>query len=64
MSEKEKIIIGIDPSLQSSGIAVINGETGEVINYGNLPIKPKDLNGDEILKIHYIATTILKILKE
>ena len=64
MSEKEKIILGIDPSLQSSGIAVINGETGEVINYGNLPIKPKDLNGDEILKIHYIATTILKIAKE
>ena len=27
MSEKEKIIMGIDGSLQSSGIAVINGET-------------------------------------
>ena len=50
-----KVIMGIDGSLVSSGIAILNGDTGEIIAYDNIPIKPKDCNGDEILKIHYIA---------
>ena len=61
--QKEKIIMGIDGSLVSSGIAILNGDNGEVIAYDNLPIKPKDFNGEEILKIHHIAKTIVEIAK-
>ena len=61
--QKEKIIMGIDGSLVSSGIAILNGDNGEVIAYDNLPIKSKDFNGEEILKIHYIAKTIVEIAK-
>lgn len=61
--QKEKVIMSIDGSLVSSGIAILNGENGEVIAYDNIPIKPKDFNGDEILKIHHIAKTVLNIAK-
>lgn len=60
---QEKIIMAIDGSLVSSGVAILNGENGSVIAYDNIPIKPKDFNGDEILKIHHIAKTILEIAK-
>ncbi len=63
MSTKEKIIMGIDGSLTSTGIAILNGENGEVIAYDNIPIKSKDFKGDEILKIHHIAKTVLEIAK-
>ena len=58
-----KVIMGIDGSLVSSGLAILNGDTGEIIAYDNIPIKPKDCNGDEILKIHYIAKSIIDIAK-
>lgn len=55
--------MGIDGSLVSTGVAVLNGDTGEVIAYDNIPIKSNDFKGDEILKIHHIAKTILEIAK-
>lgn len=61
---KEKIILGIDGSISSTGLALLNGETGEVIEYDRLPIKPKDFNGDEMKKIQYIAHTCVEICKE
>ena len=45
--EKKKIILGIDASIKSSGLAILDGETGEVIAYDRLPIKTKDFNSDE-----------------
>ena len=49
--EKKKIILGIDASIKSSGLAILDGETGEVIAYDRLPIKTKDFNSDENKKI-------------
>lgn len=60
---KEKIILGLDLSIQSSGVSVINGETGEVIAYDNIPIKTNDFNGNEMKKIIHIASTILEVAK-
>ena len=45
-------------------MSVINGEDGNIIAYDNIPLKPKDCKGDEILKIHYIASVIVNIAKE
>ena len=63
-----KVIMGIDGSLVSSGIAILNGDTGEIIAYDNIPIKPKDCNGDEILKINNkrvrFQTEIIDLLQE
>lgn len=60
---KKKIILGIDGSIQSTGLCVMDGDTGEVICYDNIPIKSKDFNGDEMLKIIHISKTILDIAK-
>lgn len=59
--QKKKIILGIDASITSTGLAIINGETGEVIAYDRLPIKTKDFDGDEMKKIQYIAHTCLEL---
>lgn len=61
--EKKKIILGIDASIKSSGLAILDGETGEIIAYDRLPIKTKDFNGDENKKIQYIAHTCLELCK-
>ena len=37
-SEKKKIIMSLDLSIQSTGVAVINGDNAEVIAYDNIPI--------------------------
>ena len=63
MQEKKKIILGIDGSISSSGLAILDGDTGEVIAYDRLPIKPKDFNGDEMKKIQHIAHTCLELCK-
>lgn len=57
---KEKIILGLDLSLQSSGLAIIHGDTGEVIAYDNLPTKDKDFKCDEH-RFYFIANNIIKI---
>lgn len=59
---KEKVIIGLDLSLASTGICIMNGDTGEVICYDNLPTKEKDFKSDEH-RFHYIASCIVEICK-
>lgn len=60
---KEKVIIGLDLSLNSTGICVMNGENGEVVAYDNLPTKEKDFKSDEERFTH-IARCIITIAKE
>lgn len=57
--EKKKIILGIDASIKSSGLAILDGETGEVIAYDRLPIKTKDFNGDENKKYNILHILVL-----
>ena len=61
-NEKKKIIVGLDLSLASSGICIMNGDTGEVIAYDNLPTKEKDFRSDEH-RFYYIANCIVDICK-
>ena len=43
---------------------MIDGESGEVLNCDRIPIRSKDFEGKEELKILHIATTIVAICKE
>lgn len=59
-----KMILGIDGSVKSTGVALVDGESGEVIAYDLITTKPKDFDGREDMKIHHIATTIVEICKQ
>ena len=60
-NEKKKIIMSLDLSIQSTGVAIIDGDNAEVIAYDNIPIGSKEFNGDEMKKIIHIAETVLSI---
>lgn len=60
----KKRILGIDASLSSTGICLMDADTGEPLKYDRIPIKPKQFDGREDKKIHYIATVITNICKE
>lgn len=59
--EKEIVIIGLDLSLTSTGIALVN-KSGEVIAFDNLPTKEKDFKCDEE-RFYFIASKIVDICK-
>lgn len=61
--QKEKIIMGIDGSITSTGVSILNGDNGEIIAYDNIPIKSKDFKSDEMLKIHHISSIITELAK-